>query len=128
MKTASLRLRIIMLLVVLFLLMMAVVACSSVPKYSPIQSEVTKRDSRGRVQVLETRASDGVCMAEVVYEHGMPTIHVLVISRIRLQNLGYRLVLDGTEEGISDAVLMRNIDEVVREQCLPFIIRGYREA
>ena len=111
----------------LFLLVIAVAACGTVPKYSPIQSEVTKRDSRGRVEVMETRASDGTCIAQVIYEHGMPTIHVLVISRTRLRNLGYRQVLDGTEEGTSDAVLMRNIDEVIREQCLPLIIKGYRQ-
>lgn len=111
----------------LFLLAIAVAACSTVPKFSPIQNEVTKRDSRGRVEVMETRASDGTCIAQVIYERGVPAIHVLVISRTRLQNLGSLYITGGTEDEISDATLMEKFYKAIGEHCLPLIIKGYRQ-
>lgn len=90
---------------------------------SLIQSEVTGWDSRGRVQEMEVRTGAGICMAAVTYNHGVPHIDVLIMSRTQLRNLGYRQINDGTEEGISNLVLMRNINEVILEHCLPLI--GY---
>lgn len=113
--------------ILLVLLMMAATA-SAAELFVPVQSEVTKRDVQGRVEVMETRAGDGTCMAQVLYKESVPQIHVLVISRKRIQNLGYLQINDATEEGVSDEVLMRNFEKAIREQCLKYIIRGFAEA
>lgn len=92
---------------------------------SSAQTEVTQRDLRGRVKVLETRAGGGVCIAEVTYEEAT-RIHVVVVSRALLKNLGYLQINDGTESGLSNKVLMENFNKAIRH-CLPFIIPGYVE-
>ena len=89
-----------------------------------IQFEVTKKDSRGRVQVMEARTDRGGCIAEIVYE-GLPQIYVVVISRTRLQNLGHLLIRDGTEDNLTNEVLMENFHKAIGEHCLPLIVPGY---
>jgi hypothetical protein len=128
MKNVPLPVKIVLLIALVFALMFLAAICSAEPLTSPVQSEVTKRDSRGRVEAMETRASDGTCMAQVVYDHGVPNIHVLVISRTRLENLGALQIVSETEAGISDTVLMEKFDKAIGEHCLPLIIDGYREA
>lgn len=88
------------------------------------QSEVTKRDARGRVQVMETRTSRGTCMAEITYTE-LPRIYVVVISRTRLQNLGYLQINNGTEGNLTNEVLMENFHKAISEHCLPLIVPEY---
>lgn len=91
---------------------------------SLIRSEVVKRDSRGRVEVMEVRAENGMCMAQITYDK-VPRIHVLVASSGRLRNLGYLQINDGTEDGLSDETVMKNFNNAINTHCLPLIIPGY---
>lgn len=112
----------IALLTLLFMVGMPVF--SAEPGLSFVKREVIKRDSRGRVEMMEIRADLGRCVAQITYDEG-PRIHVLVISRTRLQNLGFLQINDGTESGLSDATLMAKFNYAIREYCLPLIIKGY---
>jgi len=91
---------------------------------SILQSNVTKRDSRGRVEVMEVHAISGTCIAQITYDE-TPRVYIVVASRTRLQNLGYLQINDGTENGLSDTVLMRVFNKAIREFCLPLIDQGY---
>ena len=91
---------------------------------SLIRSEVIKRDSRGRVEMMKTRAGNGACVAEIVYDK-VPRIYVVVASRVRLQNIGYLQINDGTEENLSDETLMKNFRKAIGEHCLPLIVPGF---
>ncbi len=110
----------------LFLLIGMPHAFGAEPAPSRIQFEVTKKDSRGRVQVMEARTDRGGCIAEIVYE-GLPQIYVVVISRTRLQNLGHLLIRDGTEDNLTNEVLMENFHKAINEHCLPLIVPGYTD-
>ncbi|MFA5998179.1 MAG: hypothetical protein WC814_02225 [Candidatus Paceibacterota bacterium] len=96
----------------------------STEELSLIRSEVTKRDSRGRVEVMEVHTASGKCVAQIAYE-GIPRVYILVLSRTRLQNLGYLQINDGTEDGLSDTILVRIFNKAIREYCLPLIVQGY---
>jgi hypothetical protein len=91
---------------------------------SILQSNVTKRDSQGRVEVMEVHAISGTCIAQITYDE-TPRVYIVVASRTRLQNLGYLQINDGTENGLSDTVLMRIFNKAIREFCLPLIDQGY---
>ena len=91
-----------------------------------IKREVVKRDVKGHIQVMQARTKHGVCIAEIVHARlAPPRIYVLLISRTRLQNLGFLLINDGTRNGrASDSALTERFGKAI-SQCLPFIVPGY---
>lgn len=117
-------LKIIVLSTALFVSSGLTAACSAEQGHPFIQSEVTKRDARGRVQVMETRTGKGTCIAEITYD-GRPRIYVVVISRTMIRNLGHLLIRDGTEDNLVDEVLMSNFNKAIKEHCLHLIVPGY---
>lgn len=96
---------------------------SAESQWQPVRNEVLKRDVRGRVQLMRARGNNGTCYAEIVYE-GLPRIYVLALSHQRQGNIGALLIRDGTEENLSDAVLMKAFNKAIG-YCIPFIIKGY---
>ena len=93
------------------------------PRWSTIgiQKEVTMR---GRVQVMEIRAGEGTCVAEITHnKEGDARIYVAVISYTRLENLDYEPVDD---DDLNDTALMEEFNRAMK-RCLPLIVKGYVE-
>lgn len=89
-----------------------------------VKVEVTKRDARGRVEMMELRTDSGKCIAQITYDQG-PQINLMVILRAELQSSGTLKIIDGTEEGLSNETLMEKLDETFRDRCLPTILQDY---
>lgn len=115
----------IVLLIALLFVSTEVAMLSSAEQKKPfIQNEVTKRDSRGRVEIMETHTTSGTCMAQITYEE-VPRIHLIVITPTKLENIGYAQINGGTKDTLSDAVLTGVFNDTINEFCLPLIIPGY---
>ena len=91
-----------------------------------LETEVTKRDLRGRAKVVQTTVGGGICVAEAVYNASRyPRIYLVVIStKTGVRNLGY-LQFNTSEQTLKDSTLMKSFENIIRERCLPLIIPNF---
>ena len=126
MRIVSLRLKAALFLPLVLVLMGATVLHAANDDPPRIQIEVTKKDSLGRVQVMEVRAGTGTCIAEIIYEGG-PRVHVVVIAQNGIRNLGFAAIGGETAKNLDNEVLVRIFETTIRQHCLPLIVPSYAE-
>jgi len=118
--------------IALLLFVAPLVSTASMPTYaagprSLIESKVIQRDTRGRIKLMETRTRDGVCKARVAYDKkGSAWVYLAVFYRASQfwQNLDYRQINVGTD-GLDNKAVIRDLNMIMSERCLPLVVKGY---
>ncbi|GEM_PF-6485246 len=119
--------RVAVLAVVAPLVSTAVMPTYAAGPRSLIESKIIKRDAKGRVKLMETRARDGVCKARVAYDKkGSAWVYLAVFYRASQfwQNLDYRQINVGTD-GLDNKAVIRDLNILMSERCLPLVVKGY---